>query len=129
MTKNTTNLIIEILEKEMSQLDYLLIEHVKSLRDKKKWTQQELSKEMGVTVSFVSNVESLTERHKYSIRHLALLAKAFKYKSVSKLFDFPTPTHDRVVLRIEITKSIDSKGKSRIIKSELQEIILSKPFD
>ncbi|TYP91349.1 helix-turn-helix protein [Sphingobacterium allocomposti] len=128
--KNIKNMIIEILEREMSQLDYLLIEHVKSLREKKKWTQQVLSKKMGVAISFVSNVESLTERHKYSIRHLALLANAFKYKSVSKLFDFPTPTHDKVVLRIEVTKTVESKSKkSKIIKSELKEIILLDPLD
>lgn len=123
-------MITEILEKEMSQLDYLLIEHVKSLRDKKKWTQQILSKKMGVAISFVSNVESLTERHKYSIRHLALLANAFKYKSVSKLFDFPTPTHDRVRLIIEVTKTVESEGKkSKIMKSELKEIMLLDPLN
>lgn len=112
----------EIIEREMSHLDYVLIEHVKSLRNKKKWTQQELSKKMGLAISFVSNVESLTERHKYSIRHLNLLAKAFNYKSVPKLFDFPPPTHDKVTLRIEVTRSNGKNG--RIIKAELKEIIL-----
>ena len=123
-------MITEILEKEMSQLDYLLIEYVKSLRGKKGWTQQALSKKMGVSISFVSNVESLTERHKYSIRHLALLANAFRYKSVSKLFDFPKPTHDRIRMIIEITKTDESDGKkSKIVKSKLKEIILLDPFD
>lgn|SRR5690606_4984541 len=122
-------MITEIVEREMSYLDYLLIEHVRSLRKKKKWTQQELSKKMGVTKSFVSNVESLTERHKYSVRHLALLAKAFNYNSVSKLFDFPAPTHDKVLLRIEVTKSERSgTNPNRIIKAELKEIILSNPL-
>ncbi len=121
--------IIEILEKEMSQLDFLLIDQVKSLREKKNWTQQFLSKKMGVAVSFVGNVENLTERHKYSIRHLALIAKAFNYTSVSKLFDFPTPTHDKVTLVIEVTKTIESGvRKSRTVKSELKKIILSDPI-
>lgn len=120
------NTTVEIIEREMSHLDYLLILRVKSLREKKKWTQQDLSKEMGVVISFVGNVENLIERHKYSIRHIALLCKAFNFKSPSKLFDFPRPTHDKVTLRIEVTRSNDKKG--RIIKTELKDTILSHPF-
>lgn len=117
----------EIIEKEMSHLDYLLIIHIKLLREKKGWTQQDLSKRMGVAISFVGNVENLTERHKYSIRHLALLKKAFGFKSISQLFDFEPPTHDKVTLKIEITRSENEEGKkSRVIKAELKEILLSE---
>ncbi|WET68778.1 helix-turn-helix transcriptional regulator [Sphingobacterium sp.] len=117
--------VIEIVEKEMSHLDYLLIIHIKSLREKNGWTQQELSKRMGVAVSFVGNVENLTERHKYSIRHLGLLKKAFNYTNISQLFDFKGPTHDQVILTIEITRSNNEDGKkNRIIKSELKSIKL-----
>ncbi|WP_333863605.1 helix-turn-helix domain-containing protein [Sphingobacterium sp.] len=118
--------VTEIIEREMSHLDYLLIINIKLLREKKGWTQQELSKRMGVAISFVGNVENLTERHKYSIRHLSLLKKAFNYKKISDLFDFEQPTHDKVILRIEITKSDNKDGKkARIIKAELKEIILT----
>jgi ribosome-binding protein aMBF1 (putative translation factor) len=120
---------VEIIERTMSQLDYLLILHVKSLREKKGWSQQDLSKKMELAVSFVGNVENLTERHKYSIRHLALLNKVFKYKSISKFFEFSQPTHDKVTLRIEVTRANDSAGrKGRIIKTALKEITLSGPL-
>lgn len=117
--------LVEIVEKEMSHLDYLLIIHIKSLREKNGWTQLELSQRMGVAKSFVGNVENLTERHKYSIRHLGLLKKAFNYTHISQLFDFNGPTHDKVILTIEITKSNNQDGKKgRIIKSELKAIKL-----
>ena len=114
--------------KEMSHLDYLFILHIKELREKRGWVQQELSKEMGVASSFVGNVESCVQRHKYSIRHLPLLAYAFNV-SVSELFEFPLPKFDKVRLTIEITKIIsgdttnttakvvDVKGLSTVVKS------------
>jgi transcriptional regulator with XRE-family HTH domain len=43
-------------------------------------SKEELSLKMGLTKSFVGNVESYTQRHKYSTRHITLLAKAFGLK-------------------------------------------------
>ncbi|MFB2121232.1 helix-turn-helix domain-containing protein [Parapedobacter sp. 2B3] len=114
----------KIVFKEMSHLDYLFTLHIKKLREAKGWSQQDLSKKMGVTLSFVGNVESFIQRHKYGIRHLTLLAKVFKFKSMSKLFDFPTPEHDmiRLTLKVAPKKKKDgtpSKGKDvEVIKIE-----------
>ncbi|MBL1408678.1 helix-turn-helix domain-containing protein [Sphingobacterium faecale] len=77
------NEYITIKEYEIFHLEYLFMPHVKTLRDKKGWSQKELSERMGVTSSFVGNVENLNQRHKYSIRHVALLTKAFGFKSQS----------------------------------------------
>lgn len=98
--------------REMNHLDYLLILYVKQLREERKWTQQELSAKMGVSKSFVGNVESFIQRHKYSIRHLTLLAKAFKYKTISKLFDFPTPKYDKIRLKLKVTTVLKENGRS-----------------
>lgn len=124
-----------IIEYEISHLDYLFILHIKSLRGKKGWTQRELSIKMGVASSFVGNVENLNERHKYSIRHVGLLTKAFKLNSPTKLFDFPAPEYDEIKLIIKITKEnvISTKDKKevkkqRVIKSELLEIVPTKHF-
>ncbi len=68
---------------------------------------------MGVTKSFVGNVESFIQRHKYSIRHLTLLTKAFEYKSVSELFDFPTPKYDMIRLTLKVTSVVKASGKPR----------------
>lgn len=114
------NVTVEIIEREISHIDFLLIMHIKSLRQEKKWSQQELSMKMGVSRSFVGNVENLIERHKYSIRHLTLLQKAFNKTSISELFSFHQPEYDRIKLRIEINKT---DNNNRIIKSKLIEII------
>lgn len=126
---------IETIEYEISHFDYLLILHVKELRDKKKWSQKELSIKMGVSSSFVGNVESLNERHKYSTRHIALLTNAFGYKSSSKLLSFPLPKYDLVKLVIDVTKenfSVVKNGtevkKIRVVSSVVKEIIPTKYF-
>jgi len=118
--------IIETEYKEMSHLDYLLILYIKDLREKRKWTQQDLSNRMGVTKSFIGNVESFIQRHRYSVRHLTLLAKAFKYKSVSRLFDFPTPDHDMIRLTLKVTTMLKENGKPR---SKTVEVMMVEPIE
>lgn len=116
----------EIIFKELSYLDYTLILHIKKLREKQGWTQQELSQRMGVVKSFIGNVESFIQRHKYNIRHLTLIAKAFGFKSVAKLFDFPTPEHDMVRLTIRITPK--SKKDGTPSKEKDVEVIKIEPI-
>ncbi|WP_417359645.1 helix-turn-helix domain-containing protein [Galbibacter sp.] len=109
--------------REMNHLDYLLILYIRQLREERGWTQQELSERMGVTKSFVGNVESFTQRHKYSIRHLTLIAKAFEYNSISKLFDFPTPEHDKIRLILKVTTVLKENEKSRSKSVEVVKIV------
>jgi len=113
----------ELVYIEISELDYCLILHVRELRQGL-YTQQQLSLKMGMTKTFIGNVESFLHSKKYSIRHLTLLSKAFKYKSVAELFDFPTPKHDIIQLTLKITPKIKkdgtpSKGKNvEVVKVE-----------
>ncbi|MDR6514381.1 hypothetical protein J2780_000945 [Chryseobacterium camelliae] len=69
--------------------------------------------------SFVGNVESHTQRHKYPTRHIALLAKAFGYKHVSELMDFPTPEHDRIKVTI---KQVYNENATKVMASEVVKI-------
>src|SRR5690606_29334211 len=117
----------KIIFKEMSHLDYLFTLHIKKLREAKGWSQQDLSKKMGVTLSFVGNVESFIQRHKYGIRHLTLLAKAFKFKSVSKLFDFPTPDHDMIRLTLKVTPKKKKDGSAS--KGKNVEVVKVEPIE
>lgn len=48
-------------------------------------------------------MENIKEPHKYSTRHLTLLAKAFGYDNMSELFDFPTPKYDKIKVTMEQT--------------------------
>ena len=114
--------IIETEYREMSHLDYLFILYIKQLREERRWTQQDLSEKMGVAKSFVGNVESFIQRHKYNIRHLTLLAKAFKYKSISKIFDFPTPKYDKIRLTLKVTTILKENGRSRSKNVEVVKV-------
>lgn len=104
---------------ETTQFDYDLINHIKSLRKSKGYTQDELSLKMGVTKSFVSNVESYTQRHKYATRHLTLLAKAFGFKNISDLLKFPTPEYDKIKVTVQQTYN---EAGTKVIKSEILKI-------
>lgn len=108
-----------IFEFETTQFDFDLINHVKKLRKVNKITKDELSLKMNVARSFVSNVESYTQRHKYSTRHITLLAKAFGYNNIGELLDFPTPQYDRIKVTVEQTYN---EVGTKVLKSEVVKI-------
>lgn len=60
-----------------SEIDLYVIGKVKELREKANMRQIDLSHHLGLADSFVSNVESESQRHKYNIRHLNDLARIF----------------------------------------------------
>ena len=104
---------------ETTNFDFDFIEHVKNLRKLKDISQEELSLSMGVAKTFVGNVESYTQRHKYSTRHITLLAKAFGFKNVSDLMNFPTPTNDRIRVTVQQTMN---EANTKVITSEVLKI-------
>lgn len=95
-----------------THFDFNFVNHVKNLRQLKKWSQKELSIRMGVSKTFVGNVESYTQHQKYSTRHIALLAKAFEFKNISELMEFSTPEHDKI--KVTITQSYNDNGTKMI---------------
>ncbi|PRB04095.1 transcriptional regulator [Chryseobacterium sp. MYb7] len=109
----------KIVEYTVIYFDYIFIQHVKKIREQQGLTQEQLSLKMGLSKSFVGSVENLKERHKYSTRHITLLAKALEYKNISKLMNIPTPEFDRVKLTIQVTLN---KSGTKTISSELIKI-------
>lgn len=101
---------------ETTGFDLAFISHVKSIRTNMKLSGDQLSLKMGVAKSFVSNVESYTQRHKYSTRHISLLAKAFGFKNISGLMDFPTPENDRIKVTV---KQIYNENGTKVMESEI----------
>lgn len=104
---------------ETTQFDFDLIKHVKKLRKVNGFTKDELSLKMGVAKSFVGNVESFTQRHKYSTRHLTLLAKVFGYKNMGDLLNFPTPKYDKI--KVTVQQTYNESG-TKVMKSEVLKI-------
>lgn len=109
----------KIFDFETTQFDFELIKHIKKIRKLNSFTKDDLSIKMGLTKSFVSNVESYTQKHKYSTRHLTLLAKAFGFKNISDLLNFPTPQYDRI--RVTVEQTYNDSG-TKVIKSEVVKI-------
>ncbi len=108
---------------EMSYIDYLLIIHIKEMRLNRNFTQLQLSQKMKLADGFVSKVETLTERAKYNIRHLPLLANAFSC-SIQELIPRDKVRYDMVRITIQRTPkrnsdgSISKKNESKVIKVE-----------
>ncbi len=105
----------EILYREISEIDYLLILHIKDLRIKKGITQLQLSQKMKLADGFVSKVETLSERAKYSIRHLPLLAKVLGVE-IKDLIPSKSATYDLVVLTLRKTNKINNDGSTSVKK-------------
>ena len=104
---------------QTTQFDFELINHIRTLRKSKGFTKEDLSLAMGVTKTFVGNVESFTQRHKYSTRHIALLAQAFGYKNISDLMNFPTPQYDKI--KVTVKQTMNESG-TKVLSSEVVKI-------
>lgn len=104
---------------ETTNFDFDFINHIKNFRKLKKWSQEELSERMGVAKTFVGNVESYTQRQKYSTRHIALLAKAFGFKNISDLMKFPTPENDKI--RVTVKQKMNETN-TKVMSSEVIKI-------
>jgi transcriptional regulator with XRE-family HTH domain len=109
----------KIFEFTLSQFDYDLINHIKTLRNSRGLSQENLSVKMGLAKSFVGNVENIKEKHKYSTRHIALLANAFGFKTISELLEFPTPKYD--IIKVTVKQKFNESG-SKVISNEVLKI-------
>jgi len=112
--------MIKKIEYKTSHFDFILINHIKNLRESRKISQETLSLRMGLSKSFVGNVESFKEVHKYSTRHITLLAKVFEFSTINELLNFPTPIYDRIKVTVEQTyyESGTKVMTSEVIKIE-----------
>ncbi|WP_304343883.1 helix-turn-helix domain-containing protein [Chryseobacterium koreense] len=109
----------KVIEYATTQFDFDLTNHIKILRKSKSLNKEDLSIRMGLAKSFVGNVESYTQRHKYSTRHITLLAKALGIKNISKLMNFPTPEYDRIKVTVKQTMN---ENNTKVISSEVIKI-------
>lgn len=114
----------EIVMLEMSEFDYMLINHVRQLRIQNGLTQLQLTQQMKLADGFVSKVETLVERAKYSIRHLPLLAKAFNC-TISEVLPEVIPKYDVVIITLKRTFKINKDGS--ISTKRTSEVISIEP--
>lgn len=107
----------------ISQLDYEIILKVKALREIRGLSQRDLSEEMKLSKSFVGKVEALGQPDKYSIRHLNLIAKALKVKSVVELIPSGIQQHDMIKVTYEKVSKLNKDGsESKQFEERIIEI-------
>ncbi|UGU15098.1 helix-turn-helix transcriptional regulator [Sinomicrobium kalidii] len=108
---NEKGQVIEII---ISELDFHLIERVRELRARSApyMSQVKLSQKLELSEGYISKVENLKQRAKYSIRILNKIAKAFHLASYSELFPEEILPHDIVRIRLRMLPGI-KKGKLR----------------
>ncbi|RZJ91815.1 MAG: XRE family transcriptional regulator [Chryseobacterium sp.] len=99
----------ELIFIEISQLDFLLIERVRTLRIANGMTQLQLTQKMKLADGFISKVETFTERAKYSIRHINLLASALNC-TIQDILPLEQPKYDMVILTLRRTNKINKDG-------------------
>ena len=63
--------------KEISSIDQYVIDFVRKLRDTNKLSQEEIGNIIGVTRTYITNVESTKHPAKYNLSHINLLADYF----------------------------------------------------
>jgi len=114
----------ELIFVEISQLDFMLIERVRALRIASKMTQLQLTQKMKLADGFISKVETFTERAKYSIRHIQLLASALNC-TIQDILPLEQPKYDMVILTLRRTNKINKDGS--LSQKKTTEVIKIEP--
>ncbi|MCZ4224703.1 MULTISPECIES: helix-turn-helix domain-containing protein [Pedobacter] len=114
----------ELIFVEISQLDFMLIERVKALRIASKMTQLQLTQKMKLADGFISKVETFTERAKYSIRHINLLASALNC-TIQDILPLEQPKYDMVIVTLRRTNKINKDGS--LSQKKTTEVIKIEP--
>ncbi|MCX2476925.1 XRE family transcriptional regulator [Pedobacter sp. MC2016-05] len=117
-------------KKVISEIDYLLIKEVKALRIKKGISKAQLSSKLKLASSFIGKVEDLSQRDKYSIRHLPLLVKALDLKSIGQLFP-KIPVNNIIEITYEKVAKLNKDGsESKQFEEKIIQIIpISKNYE
>lgn len=110
----------------ISAMDLHVIDAIRKKREELNISQAALSVDMEFSEKFIGSIENPSISTKYSLRHLNLVAKALK----CNIYDFfPQNGYledDLLRITVEKKKTIDEKGKERIIPVIIEKEILTK---
>jgi transcriptional regulator with XRE-family HTH domain len=77
----------------ITPIDQYVIDFVRTLRQSKKLTQQDIADILRLSRSYISDVESNNSRAKYNIRHINALADYFELSPRAFFPDKPMPLY------------------------------------
>ena len=117
----------KIIEIEMAEIDWYVINRIKKLRTDMDISQEQLSIRMGFSERFVAKVENLTESTKYNLRHLNIIVKILGV-NFSDLLPPKGTSHDLVKIKARRKRQVNKDGKlSQRTEIEVVEIVPIKP--
>jgi len=113
----------KVKKKIIAAIDWFVIENVRELR-KSKFSQSELSREIGFSDGFIGRVENPNQSAVYSLRHLNLIAKALNVNTVDLL---PKNRVDEDLIEVTFKWNPPTKNKTGEINYEIVEIVALSP--
>lgn len=103
-------MFIEII---ISELDFHLIEKVRELRIKSKFSQVALAQKIGVSEGYIGNIENHRQKNKLNIRMLSRIALALDLQSYTELFPEKICTNDLVKIKLELVDKEKLKDETK----------------
>ncbi|MBO9567178.1 MAG: helix-turn-helix transcriptional regulator [Niastella sp.] len=102
-------------QEHITLIDQYVIDLVRELRTKKEMTQHDLAAAIGLSRSFVSDVESPKSRAKYNVRHINALADYFGMSPKDFMPDKPFPVDGPAVKEAAVKeeKAVKKKASAR----------------
>jgi len=110
-------------KKNITELEFLIIEKVKETRIRKGMSKMELSEAIGVSKSFIGKVESHAHHDKYNFKHLYRIAIVLGIKSLKDLMPKEIPQHEDIEIIYEMVPKINKDGsESKQFESNVLEV-------
>ena len=113
----------QVKEKIITAIDWYVIGKVRELR-KLKFSQSELSREIGLSDGFIGRVENPNHSAVYSLRHLNLIAKAL---NVSIIDFLPKQKLDNDLIKVLIRWKSPTKIKKGEVNYDVVSIVPLTP--
>ena len=113
----------KLIEIEIAEIDWYVINRVKELRIAKGISQEQLSIRLGFSERFISKVETFSAQTKYNLRHLNLIAKVLGV-TFSEMLPPKATSHDFVKIKARRKRQVNKDGKlSQRTEIEVVEIV------
>jgi transcriptional regulator with XRE-family HTH domain len=99
-------------QEHITPIDQYLIDFIRELRNKKDLTQDDLGNIIGISRSYISDIESINSRAKYNLKHINSLADYFEMSPRDFLPEKPLALKYIVREKVEAKKIKKGKAKS-----------------
>ena len=107
-------------QENIASIDQYVIDFVKDLRTKKGITQQGLADAIGLSRSFIKDIESPNDRGKYNVRHINALADYFGMSPKDFMPDKPFPVDGPALKEVAVKEKKAVKKKAPAKKATVK---------